>query len=296
MCGDVLPRSLMLVGVLVLVARPIAVYVSTIGSGLRRPDRLFLMCMAPRGIVAAAVAAVFSLELAEERGTEVTEMVPIVFTVIVATVVLYGSTAVYAARRLRVARAQPRGVGLVGGQKWVLDLAGHLADLEVPVLVITADRREARLARRSGLLVFEGRVDSEDLVTAVEAVGLQTALILSTNSELNAVALEELAGLLGRGNVYELRDEEAEVEVGVVGSVFARPAFRGVLTHQSVDKALRSGGQIRAIPGEECAEQHSILITIEDVHRIANPAPDPARNHAGSHAIVLEAPVPSDAS
>ncbi|MEE9414784.1 MAG: cation:proton antiporter, partial [Acidimicrobiales bacterium] len=288
--GNVLLPSLGLVAVLVLVARPLAVLVSTIGSDLRRNDRLFMMWMAPRGIVAAAVAAVFAIELEEARGTEVSELVPIVFTVIVATVIIYGTTTVLVARLTRVARAQPHGIVLVGGQLWVRNLAAALADQEVPVLLVTSDRREARLARRDGLLVFNGRIDSEDLDAAVEAIGIRDALILSTNPELNVVAQERLASLLTRKHIYQLKDEQAESEPGVIGSVIARSAFGAEITHQILDKAFRDNRRLRTVSPEQTTPNQIVLLSLRD-NRLSSIQPNARSFGDATTLVVLEEPI-----
>ena len=59
------PGSLWFLAVLILVVRPASVALSTIGTFLTWRERVFLGFMAPRGIVAAAVASIFSLELME---------------------------------------------------------------------------------------------------------------------------------------------------------------------------------------------------------------------------------------
>ncbi len=259
----VLLPSLGLVLILVFIARPLAVLVSTLGSDLRRPDRLFLMWMAPRGIVAAAVAAVFAIELENDGGRAVPELVPIVFTVIVATVVIYGSSAVIGAKLTRVARPDPQGIVLIGGQKWVRMLAVELVSLDVPVLLVTTDRHQAQAARLQGLLVFNGRVDSEDLDAAVEGIGVRDALILSTNPELNVVAQARLASLLTRRHIFELRDSSEESEPGVVGNVVARPAFGVGLSQEDLRQALQDKRRIIAIDAEDIEEQDTVLLTVD---------------------------------
>ncbi|RME19732.1 MAG: hypothetical protein D6800_13910, partial [Candidatus Zixiibacteriota bacterium] len=82
--GDV--ASWLLVGLLILVVRPAAVFVSTIGAGLRWRERLLLAWMAPRGIVAAAVVSVFAIRLAQSGHGGYEAMVPITFQVIIGTV------------------------------------------------------------------------------------------------------------------------------------------------------------------------------------------------------------------
>ena len=67
---------------LVFIARPATVWVSCLGSKLTGEERIFLGWMAPRGIVAAAVASIFSSRLME-LGYEGAELlVPITFLVI----------------------------------------------------------------------------------------------------------------------------------------------------------------------------------------------------------------------
>ena len=72
------------------------------------------------------------------------KILPATFVVIVATVTLYGLTAVPVARRLGVthpARARPL---LVGGDPWVIDLARALrsAGLDVLMWAASQDQRE----------------------------------------------------------------------------------------------------------------------------------------------------------
>ncbi len=282
--ADVLIPSLALVAVLVFVARPAAVLVSTLGTTLRRPDRLFLMWMAPRGIVAASVAAVFAIELEEARGEAVPELVPIVFTVIVATVIIYGSTSALASRLTRVARPEPNGLVLVGGQPWVRALATELVDQNVPVLLVTSDRRESPRAREGGLLVFNGRVDSEDLDTAVEGIGARDALVLSTNPELNALAQERLASLLSRKHIFELRDDDLETEPGVVGVVIARAAFGSDVSHSTIDHAFQVNNRVRTVSPDELGDDSLVLVTIRD-DRVTSIQPD-EKQVASATAIV----------
>ena len=105
--------------VLLLIARPVAVWLATVRSGLTRPQWLYLAAIAPRGIVAASVASLFALRL-EHAGRGMEQLVPIVFTVICVTVLVASLGALPLARRLGVAKPRPNGVVLVGSQHWVL--------------------------------------------------------------------------------------------------------------------------------------------------------------------------------
>jgi NhaP-type Na+/H+ or K+/H+ antiporter len=82
-------RSIAFLLVLIFLARPAAVILSTVNSGLSWNEKIFLAWMAPRGIVAAAVTSVFAFELVEEAGYQEAElMVAEIFLVIVGTVTI----------------------------------------------------------------------------------------------------------------------------------------------------------------------------------------------------------------
>ena len=97
---DMIGPGLILLAVLVVVARPLGVLISTLGSGLDRASTTFMVGLAPRGIVAAATASVFALELEHEElpGSDV--LVPLTFVVIVGAGLIYGLGAGPLARRL----------------------------------------------------------------------------------------------------------------------------------------------------------------------------------------------------
>ncbi|MGJ5952878.1 cation:proton antiporter [Streptomyces neyagawaensis] len=97
----VLP-TLGLVAVLVLVTRPLATWLATLGTALPHRERGFIAWMAPRGIVAAASASTFSQGLVDAGIDGASKILPATFLVIAATVALYGLTAVPVARRLGV--------------------------------------------------------------------------------------------------------------------------------------------------------------------------------------------------
>ena len=175
----VLPRALIIIAILVFVARPLAVWLSTIGGGLQRNDRLFLAWMAPRGIVAASVATVFSQTLIDEGADPVPELVPIVFATVIVTVALYGLTATYVAKKTRVAKTEPNGVAIVSNNPFAVDLADLLASQEIPVLVVSTSTAIQRMAFRKGLLAYDRPLDSHDLDLTLDGVGILSLIHIS---------------------------------------------------------------------------------------------------------------------
>lgn len=162
------PEELAFIGVLVLVARPLAVALSTLRSGLTTRERAFLAWMAPRGIVAAAISAIFALRLADEGipGAEVVATVTI--TVVAATIALYGTTASFVARRLGLAEPNPRGVLIAGAHRWAREIAGVLKDEGFDVLLADTNWNNVSAARLAGFHTFFGSVLSEHALDTLD--------------------------------------------------------------------------------------------------------------------------------
>lgn len=246
--GDVvdhLPGALALSALLIVVARPAAVYLSTVGSRLRWGERAYLMCVSPRGIVAATVSALFALEL-EEFGEPVEALVPVTYTVIVVTVVFSAIAARIGADGFRVGRPPARGVALVGGPDWALELASWLVDHDVPTLVVTNDPLEEREAISRGLLSYTGRLDSEDLELALDSVGIARVLAVSRLPVLNSMAIARAVESVGRANVYHLPTDEEDGSGSAHLAVIARRPFDPHATQSIVEKRHVSGARVEA--------------------------------------------------
>lgn len=95
--------------VIQLVARPASIFISTMFSQLAFKEKLFLAWVAPRGIVAAAISALFALKLIDDGVAGAQLLVPLTFMVIIGTVVLQSLTARPIARLLGVAEPSPKG-------------------------------------------------------------------------------------------------------------------------------------------------------------------------------------------
>ncbi len=255
--GDYLPEALALSAVLILVARPLAVYLSTVGSGLRFTERAYLVCMAPRGIVAAAVSALFALELAD-AGRPVPALVPVTFIVIVVTVLFSAVASQVGARRFRVARPAPRGVAFIGGPLWAVELAGWLSDHEVPTLVITTDPEEAAEASARGVLTYTGKLDSEDFVLALEGIGIAVVIAASRFQEVNALGITRAVETVGRANVYFLPrfDEDDEAAESAHSAVMARRPFVKGCTQQAIEARMSRGGELVAVSADSWDPDH----------------------------------------
>ena len=99
-----LPAVLMSL-VLILVLRPIVAMVGTVGTDLTRRERMFIACMDPRGIVAAATASSIGAALIALKVPGAEKLLPVAFIIVAITVAVYGLSAVPVARLLKLREA-----------------------------------------------------------------------------------------------------------------------------------------------------------------------------------------------
>lgn len=138
------------------IARPLKILVSTYGSSLNWRERSLLAWIAPRGIVAAAVAALFSLRL-QNAGYEQAELlVPLIFLIIIGTVVLQSSTARMLASLLKVAEPEPRGFLIIGANPVARIIAAALKKQGYNSTLCDNSWANVRTARMRGLSTFYG--------------------------------------------------------------------------------------------------------------------------------------------
>ena len=170
--GDIGLGAVGLIAALMLVARPLSVSVATIGSNLKRNERWFLAGLAPRGIVAAAIASIFAIEL-EEAGVQGAEsLAPLVFAVIVATVVIYGLGAGPLARRLGLAARHQEGVLILGAGQVERAVAGAFDRAGITVVIATVNREKESAARMAGHNTFFGNVLDENVDLSLDLAGV----------------------------------------------------------------------------------------------------------------------------
>jgi NhaP-type Na+/H+ or K+/H+ antiporter len=247
--AEVAVPALALSAVYVVVARPLVVWAATLGSSLDRREQAFMAWMAPRGIVAASVAALFAPRL-EEAGIDAEVLAPATFLVIVATVVLYGLTARPVARRLRVAEPPARALGLLGAPAWARALGRELERGGADVVVVPDDADEAVAARRDGLGVYDGPLTPEGLAEAVEVHGLRQVLATSSREERNELAVDRLAEAVGRPNLFVLREGPAAEPRfrGATRTVAARHAFGVDVGRRELARRFDAGWSLTTVP------------------------------------------------
>ncbi len=169
---------------LIIVIRPVNILVSTIHSDLTIKQKSLLAWMAPRGIVAAAMASYFAIEL-EKNGIDGSQLRAMVFLLITVTVLSAGLTGGLAAKFLGLKRKSNFGWVILGANAIGREMAKQLkADGEECVL-IDENPGLCRIAEKEGLKVFYGNGLEESVLLRAEIDIRKGAMGLTENEEVN---------------------------------------------------------------------------------------------------------------
>lgn len=242
-------NSVLFLLALILVARPLATLLSTWGSPLTWQDRVFIAWMAPRGIVAAAVASIFGIELAAEGMGGASQLTAYAFLAIIGTVLIYGLTAPYLARRLKLVSTGPSGVLILGAHPLAQELGLALLEEGFPTLLIDSNRTNIQGARLAGLKTHYGNVLSEDTIEHLDLAGVDKFIAMTPNDEINALAAVRMSEIFEERNIFQVAPQGTASGPGLS----ANPArhLRGRIlgnpgtTLNEINRRLRAGASIK---------------------------------------------------
>lgn len=217
-----------LVMAVIFLVRPAAVLLSTAFSGMDWRDRALLAWIAPRGIVASVVAGVFGPGMVAAGYADAEKILPLVFAVVFATVLLHGFSLGWLGRRLRLS-VDPHGVLIVGASPWTTELARVLTtEMGVGVLLVDSSWHRLRAARLAGVRVLYGEVLSEQIEQSLELNEIACLLAATSNDAYNALVCNSFAKELELDRVFQLPMYAAEENDGsrvVAEPLRGRPAF-----------------------------------------------------------------------
>ncbi len=197
-------RPIALFLVVVALLRPLSVFVSTAGSHLTKNEKAFISWVGPRGIVAAGIASLFGISLVN-MGVAGAEMItPLVFMIVLGTVLLNATTARWVAKLLGVAQEKSNGILLVGASLPVRLIGRYLADQERHVALVDTNPNNVKQAMQMGLEATEANVYADDLVDNLEFSDMGYLMAMTGSTDVNKYACESLGTTFGEFGTYRL--------------------------------------------------------------------------------------------
>jgi len=234
--------------VIQFVSRPLGVLLSTIGAPLHWREKALLAWVAPRGIVAAAISALFSIKLEEQGVANAGILVPLTFSVIIGTVVWQSFTARPLARFLGVAEPEPRGFLVIGANIFARALAKGLKERDYRVLLVDTNWEHIRAARMDGLETFYGNPISAYADRNLDLIGIGYLLALSPQRDLNVLSTWKYRHEFGRGNVYSLQameDISSSEKHQIAADDKGQLLFPEGVTYSSLVKLFGTGASLK---------------------------------------------------
>ena len=200
--------------VAMFVARPLAVWASAVGTNLKTNEKLMISWVGPRGIVAAAISSLFAIRLQDQDLQGVELLVPLVFVIIIGTVLIQGLGAKMVGTLLKVREPANNGVLIVGANPVARMIANVIKGHGYEVVVADASYTNIAKARMEGLRTYYGNPVSDHAERHMDLIGIGHLFAMSTDRELNTLSEVYFRHEFGERNVYRLlqADEKARPE------------------------------------------------------------------------------------
>jgi len=216
--------------IIILVLRPLGVFLSARNSPLSQNEKLFISWVGPRGIVAAGIASLFGNKLvAMNQAAEIppfpgAELItPLVFMIVLGTVLLNATTAGLIAKWLGVMITKSSGILIIGANKANRLLAKYLLDNNQEVAMIDSNKTNIDKAFEMGIPAYVGNVYSEEILDNLSLNQMGYLMAMTGSSDVNKYAQNKFRSNFGENGSYRFLspDEISNQEVNYEGGLFS---------------------------------------------------------------------------
>lgn len=240
-------RSYLFTGILIVAVRPATVLLSTVRTSLGWRDRAFIASMAPRGIVAAAMASLFALELEHAGVARAGELLPVVAIVIVATVLVYGLSARPLAQLLGLVRPATEGILFIGANRLARMLAEAVRHFGHPVLLVDTNSTNVLAAKYENLPTREGNALSQSTLEQLDFEGLGRLLAVTSNDEVNLEAIRRYRRLFDDERRFRLAPQGGGERPEATPDRKDAHLFSWAATYLNLTALVDEGAEIRGL-------------------------------------------------
>jgi NhaP-type Na+/H+ or K+/H+ antiporter len=201
-------NTAILFAIIVFIIRPIGIFISTHKSTLKLNEKIFISWVGPRGIVAAGIASLFGLKLADKGIVGAEYITPLVFMVVLGTVLLNATTARMFAKIVGVFLVKSSGVLIVGASKVSRLLGNYLESIGRHVVLIDSNQTNIKKANDLGLEAISTNIYSDSLVDNIELNDIGYLMALTGNSDINKFAINKFSKQFGENGSFRLAAKE----------------------------------------------------------------------------------------
>jgi NhaP-type Na+/H+ or K+/H+ antiporter len=201
-------NTVILFAIVVFIIRPIGIFLSTYKSTLKLNEKVFISWVGPRGIVAAGIASLFGLKLADKGVIGAEYITPLVFMIVLGTVLLNATTARLFAKLVGVFLVKSNGILIIGASK-VSRLLGHYLESNGRhVVLIDSNQSNIQKAKDIGLEAFDTNIYSETLTDNIELNDIGYLMALTASSDINKFAITKFSKQFGENGSFRLVNKD----------------------------------------------------------------------------------------
>lgn len=243
-------KTAALFALVVFVIRPLAVFLSTYNSNLKFNEKLFISWVGPRGIVAAGIASLFGSKLIKEGILGAEYITPLVFMIVLGTVLLNATTARLFAKLVGVFLKSSNAILFVGASSPARLIAKYLMDNDKRVVLIDSNKSFIEEAKKEGLEAFLVNIYDDDLTDNIELNDVGYLIAMTGSEGVNDYAINRFSDAFGEHGSYRLATSK-EIRTG--NSEFKNQFFSPKDDYINLCEAFRDNPKIYevAIHSEE---------------------------------------------
>ncbi|WP_158974942.1 sodium:proton antiporter [Cellulophaga sp. L1A9] len=197
-------KTAALFAVIVFVIRPLGVFLSTQGSTLKFNEKLFISWVGPRGIVAAGIASLFGSKLLAKGEAGAEYITPLVFMIVLGTVILNATTARFFAKLVGVFLKKSNGILIIGASKVSRIIGSYLQKNNRHVVLIDNNQTNVDKAKKMGLEAIAANIYSDTLSDNIELNDVGYLMALTGNSDINKYAINKFTKHFGENGAFRL--------------------------------------------------------------------------------------------
>lgn len=197
-------KAAALFALVVFVIRPVAVLLSTQNSTLKFNEKMFISWVGPRGIVAAGIASLFGTKLMKQGISGAEYITPLVFMIVLGTVLLNATTARMVAKIIGVFLKKSEAILIVGASDVARLIAQYLQDNNRKVVLLDRNKDYVSMAKEQGLKAFNVDIYNDSLDDNIELNDVGYLIAMSGSNEVNKYAVDFMASTYGEHGAYRL--------------------------------------------------------------------------------------------
>ncbi len=252
-------KAMLLLACIIFFVRPMSVFLSTMKSPLTTKEKLFISWVGPRGIVAAGIASYLGLKLASKNVEGAEWITPLVFMVVLGTVLLNATTAGLVAKGLGVLSSKSNGFLMIGATKASRIIGNYLKSQGLNVVLVDTNPSNINYSKKLGLTAINTNIYNDDLANVIELGDVGNVLAMTSNTDVNNFALNKFSEKFGENGAHRLASTS---EIRGESEMENNTLFSKVDDYYTLDRIARDYNEINELP---ISSQEELIKALEEL-------------------------------